>query len=204
MKLLARDLTLARGGRAVVAGLTVAASAGEALLLTGPNGSGKTTLLRALAGLLRPAAGTIALEGGDPERTLSEQCHYFGHGNAVKDDLTVQENVRFWVTFLGDRSGDPAGLLAPLQLTHLADIPAAYLSAGQRRRLGLVRLLAAERPVWLLDEPSVSLDKDSVQALAGLIETHRRAGGLAVAATHVDLGLAGTRELRLGRAAEAA
>ncbi len=203
MNLLVQDLTLVRGGRIVVAGISFTAGPGEALLLTGPNGSGKTTLLRALAGFLRPSGGSIGLEGGDPDCTLAEQCHYVGHGNAVKEELTVLENVRFWAAFLGG-AADAERLLDPLQLTHLADIPAAYLSAGQRRRLGLARILAAKRPIWLLDEPSVSLDTASVAALGGLVESHRRSGGLVVAATHVDLGLINTRELRLGAAAEAA
>jgi heme exporter protein A len=204
MKLLAQDLTLARGGRTVVAGISFSVGEGEAMLLTGPNGSGKTTLLRALAGFLRPVSGAISLDGGDSEQTIAEQCHYAGHGNAVKDELTVLENVRFWAAFLGGGGSKADALLDPLQLTHLADIPAAYLSAGQRRRLGLARILAAKRPIWLLDEPSVSLDTASVAALGGLVEAHRRSGGLVVAATHVDLGLANTRELRLGVAAEAA
>lgn len=201
MKLVAENLTLERGARAIVRGLSVAVASGEALLLTGANGSGKTTLLRALAGLLPLAAGTIRLEGGDPERTIAEQSHAIGHLNALKGSLTAAENLAFWAQYLGTPAPGAQtkveAALDRLNLASLAAIPAAYLSAGQKRRLGLARLLVADRPLWLLDEPTVSLDAASTALLASIITEHVGAGGIVVAATHLPLGLSNPRELNL-------
>lgn len=196
----ASGLAVERGGRLIVSGVSFTLSAGEALLLTGPNGAGKTTLLRALAGFLPLAAGTIRLDGADLERTVGEQCHVVGHANAVKGALTVAENLTFWASFLGNGAALPAAVaeaLARLDLEPLADVPAAYLSAGQRRRTALARLLVAPRLIWLLDEPSVSLDATSTALLAGLVAGHVAAGGMAIAATHVPLGIPTARELKL-------
>lgn len=199
MQLLCEGLTLERGGRLVLQDLSFQVGAGEALLLTGPNGAGKTTLLRAVAGYLAPVAGSIRLEGGAAEREIAEQCHYIGHRDGVKGGLSVAENASFWARYLGGGE-DVLPALERLGIDRLAAIPAAYLSAGQRRRLGLVRLLLAERGLWLLDEPTVSLDAAGVQALADLVRTHLAAGGLVVAATHVALGFEAARELRLAPA----
>jgi heme exporter protein A len=204
MKLIAEGLASIRGGRTLFASLSFAVGAGEALLLLGPNGSGKTTLIRTLAGLLAPAAGRVHLEGGDAERSVGEQCHYVGHLNALKSSLTVEENATFWCRFLGGGRDGLDNALAPFGLAALRDIPAAYLSAGQKRRLGLARLLLAERPIWLLDEPTVSLDTAAQAALGGIVEGHLAKGGLVVAATHVPLGLSNARELHLGGMAGAA
>lgn len=208
MQLHTKDLVVARGGRRIIDGLTFSVGSGEALLLTGRNGSGKTTLIRTLAGFLAPAAGSIELQGFDSERDVREACHYVGHLDANKASLTVVENLRFWQSYLGEGShdgtaGGGAGevvwtALERLELASLADIPAGYLSAGQKRRLGLARLMVAHRPVWLLDEPTVSLDVQSTALLAGIISAHVAAGGIAVAATHLPLDLATSRELRLG------
>ena len=143
MKLVADRLAGARGGRTLFTGLSFAVEGGEALLLMGPNGAGKTTLIRMIVGLLAPAAGRIGLEGGDAELSLGEQCHYVGHLNAVKSSLTVEENAAFWCRFLGapDASDRIEPALASFGLAELRDMPAAYLSAGQRRRLGLARVL---------------------------------------------------------------
>jgi heme exporter protein A len=199
MKLVADRLAGARGGRTLFSGLSFAIEGGEALLLKGPNGAGKTTLIRMIVGLLAPAAGRIGLEGGDAELSLGEQCHYVGHLNAVKSSLTVEENAAFWCRFLGAQdAGDriePA--LASFGLAELRDMPAAYLSAGQKRRLGLARVLLAERPIWLLDEPTVSLDRAAQGMLGVAVNEHVAAGGLVVAATHVPLGFAKARELEL-------
>lgn len=201
MQLIADQLEVARGARAIIRDLSFAVAGGEALLLTGPNGAGKTTLIRSLAGYLAPRAGSIRLEGGDDERELAEQCHYVGHLNGTKSSLTVEENLAFWAAYLG---GDAAAAdrldaaMERLNLIDLADIPAGYLSAGQKRRLGLARLLVAERPVWLLDEPTVSLDAASVALMAAIVDQHVGGGGIVVAATHIPLGLTRTRELRLG------
>lgn len=198
MQLIARNLTCVRGGRTVFEDLSLAVDGGTGLLLRGPNGAGKTSLLRTLAGFLRQAGGTIALEGSDPETPLSEQCHYVGHLNGVKRALTVAENLAFWSRYLA--GGGIAAGLERLRLSELADIPAGYLSAGQSRRLALARLVVAARPVWLLDEPSVSLDDASRALLADLMRGHLAGGGIIAAATHADLGAAFDQTLVLGQA----
>lgn len=203
MQLHADKLTIERGTRTVIAALTFTANAGEALLLTGPNGAGKTTLIRTIAGFIAPSAGTIALKGDEGDRDIAELCHYVGHLTGVKANLTAAQNLAFWAQYLrGEDTGvvaervdealDAFGLLA------LADYPASLLSAGQKRRLGLARLLVASRPIWLLDEPTVSLDAASTALLAGIIQRHLAADGLVIAATHLPLGLDEPRYLRLG------
>ncbi len=206
MKLVADRLACIRGGRTLFSGLSFAVEAGEALLLLGPNGAGKTTLIRTIAGLLAPAGGSIRVDGGGTEQSVGEQCHYVGHLNALKASLTVEENASFWCRFLsGCVAGDRIeAALAAFGLARLRDIPAAYLSAGQKRRLGLARVLLAERPIWLLDEPTVSLDRAAQAALTRAVDAHIAAGGLVVAATHTPLGFAKTRELHLGSTAEPA
>jgi heme exporter protein A len=211
LQLIADQLQVTRGARTIIRDLSFEVAGGEALLLTGANGAGKTTLIRTLAGFLAPSGGTIRLDGGDPERDIAEQAHYVGHANGIKASLTVAENLRFWTEYLaeGDRDGNADRLdeaLDHFNLLDLSDIPAGYLSAGQKRRLGLARLLVAHRPLWLLDEPTVSLDTASVALLAKAVDAHVTGGGIAIAATHIPLGLAKTRELRLvgGVAAEAA
>jgi heme exporter protein A len=197
-------VTIERGGRTVLRDVSFTVRPGELLLLTGPNGAGKTTLLRSLAGLLPAVGGAASLAPGDSEQTLSERCHYVGHANAVKATLTAAENLVFWANFLGGQSNRVDAALSAFALAALADIPAAYLSAGQKRRLGLARLLVADRPLWLLDEPTVSLDTASVALLGEAIRGHLRRGGLAIAATHIPLGVDGAREMRLGGEARAA
>jgi len=200
VQLVAENLTLERGGRTVVGGLSFQLSGGEALLLTGPNGSGKTTLLRALAGFLAPASGKILLADAPPERERAELCHFVGHLDGLKNHLTVAENLSFWRDYLGEeREGQSLdAALERFDLAPLADIPAGYLSAGQRRRLALARLGVAERPVWLLDEPTVSLDAASAGLLTKAVADHVGSGGLAVIATHVPIALERAREFRLG------
>jgi len=202
MRLSASGLGCIRGNRAIFSGLDFTLGAGEALIVLGPNGAGKSSLLRIIAGLLRPSAGDIALEGGDPESTVPEQAHYLGHQDAFKPSLSVTENLRFWTNFLGGDMGlaTPAALDA-VGLSALAGLPAGYLSAGQRRRLSLARLIAMRRPIWLLDEPSSALDTAGQERLAQLMGDHLARGGLIVAATHAQLGLSGARELKLGRRA---
>jgi heme exporter protein A len=200
MRLSGRGVTCVRGGRVVFAGLDFEATAGEVLAVTGANGSGKTSLLRLIAGLLIPAEGTVALEGADAELTLPEQAHYLGHRDALKPALSVMENLSFWRDFLGGEAHDDGQSLASVGLDHAAHLPAAYLSAGQRRRLSLARLLTVRRPVWLLDEPTAALDVAGQELFAGLMRDHVARGGLIVAATHGPLGIE-TRELRIGGAA---
>jgi heme exporter protein A len=185
--LAAEGLACARGGVPVLAGVHLAVAPGEALVLTGPNGAGKTTLLRTLAGIQPPAAGRIAAP--------AEGVAYAGHLDAVKPTLTVAENLRFWAAVHG--SGDAAAALAALDLAPLADRAGRELSAGQRRRLGLARLLVAGRRLWLMDEPTVSLDGPTAARVAALIGAHLAAGGAAVIATHIPLGLAAARTLDL-------
>jgi heme exporter protein A len=204
MKLIADALTSILGGRTLFSGLSFAVDGGETLLLMGPNGAGKTTLIRTIAGLLGPAAGSIRMESGDAERSVGEQCHYVGHLNAIKSTLSVGENAAFWCRFLGGGTERIATALTAFGLSGLRDIPAAYLSAGQKRRLGLARVLLAERPMWLLDEPTVSLDRAAQVALSRAVDVHIAGGGLVVAATHMPLAFSNARELHLGQASEAA
>jgi heme exporter protein A len=199
MRLSGRGIRCVRGGREVFAALDFEASSGEALAITGPNGAGKTSLLRLIAGLLTAAAGSIDLEGGEAELSLPEQTHYLGHRDALKPALSVLENLIFWRDFLGGEASDPAQSLVAVGLDHAARLPAAYLSAGQRRRLSIARLLAVRRPVWLLDEPTNALDTTGQSLFAGLMHDHLARGGLIVAATHAPLGLP-ARELRIGGA----
>jgi heme exporter protein A len=156
-----------------------------------------------IAGLVRVAAGRVTLEGGDPELTLPEQAHYVGHQDAIKPALTVKENLEFWARYLAGPAAaetTPEPALEAFALGHLAGLPAAYLSAGQKRRLSLARIVAVQRPVWLLDEPTSALDALAQERLARLMQAHLAGGGIILAATHAPIGLAGARELRLGEA----
>lgn len=199
MRLSGRGVRCVRGGREVFSGLDFEASSGEALAVTGANGSGKTSLLRMVAGLLTVADGSIGLEGGEAELTLPEQAHYLGHRDALKPALSVLENLGFWRDFLGGEGSDASASLAAVGLDHAADLPAAYLSAGQRRRLSIARLVTVRRPIWLLDEPTSALDAAGQAMFAALMGDHLTRGGLIVAATHGPLGIA-ARELRIGGA----
>jgi heme exporter protein A len=206
MRLRAWDLTIERGGRRVIAGLSFEASEGVGLIVTGPNGAGKTSLLRALADFLPIEAGGFALDDGDVERTVGEQAHYLGHADGVKAALTAGENLAFAASVLGGDSSRKTQLaaLAALGLAHVIDFPARLLSAGQRRRVALARLLVAERPLWLLDEPTTALDAAAQVALAAIMQAHLKGGGILVAAVHAPLGLVGAQELRLGVTTEVA
>ena len=193
-----RDLGCVRGDRAIFAGLDFDLPAGGALVLSGPNGSGKSSLLRVLASLLPPAAGQLTWDGHDiaqdPEAHRA-RLHYQGHHEALKPELTAAENLGFWAGLHGPRGGAAGDALHRFGLRDLADQPVRLLSAGQRRRLSLSRILASPAPLWLLDEPSVGLDARSVRTLEAEIEAHRAAGGLVVLATHQPLDLADQRDL---------
>lgn len=199
MRLSGSDLTCRRGGREVFTGVGFSLAAGEGLAIRGRNGAGKSSLLRMVAGLVRVAAGAIVLDGGDLELSLGEQAHYLGHQDALKPSLSVAENLRFWADFLGRRDAAIGEPLKAVGLDALGDLPAAYLSAGQRRRLSIARLLAVERPIWLLDEPASTLDAAAQTRLGEIMRAHLKAGGLLLAATHAPLALSGTRELWLDR-----
>jgi heme exporter protein A len=196
MRLLGRGIKCVRGGREVFSELDFTAISGEALAVTGPNGAGKTSLLRIIAGLLTVAAGSVGLEDGERELTVAEQAHYLGHRDAMKPALSVLENLAFWRDFLGGEASNAAQSLDAVGLDHAADLPAAYLSAGQRRRLSIARLLAVRRPIWLLDEPTSALDAPGQSLFAALMRDHLTRGGLIIAATHAPLGVE-ARELRI-------
>ena len=200
------DLACQRGGRVVFAGLDFTLASGGAVVLLGPNGSGKSSLLRVLAGLLRPAFGRLDWDGqpvlDDPE-AHNARTHYLGHHDAVKPVLSVAENLRFWAQ-LHDPHAERAGraveaALDRFGLAHLAGIPGKMLSAGQKRRTNLARLLAAPSPLWLLDEPTTALDKASIAALEQVLADHRAQGGMVVLSTHADIALPGATTLFLDR-----
>jgi heme exporter protein A len=199
MRLSGRGVRCVRGGRDIFSDLDFAALSGEVLAITGANGTGKTSLLRMIAGLLAVAGGSIALEGGEAELTLPEQAHYLGHRDALKPALSVIENLGFWRDFLGGEALDARESLTQVGLSHAVHLPAAYLSAGQRRRLSIARLIAVRRPIWLLDEPTNALDTAGQGLFATLMGDHLARGGLIIAATHAPLGIA-ARELRIGGA----
>jgi heme exporter protein A len=198
MQLTAENLTCLRGGREVFRGLSFSLKSGEALLVTGRNGAGKSSLLRMIAGLVRIAAGTLALDGSETDGAIGERAHYLGHLDALKTALTVAENLQFWAEFLGPSSGDIAPALQAVDLGALADLPAAYLSTGQRRRLSIARLVAVPRAIWLLDEPTSALDATSQARLSELMRRHLTSGGMIVAAAHGAIGLERARELKMG------
>lgn len=185
MELNVTGLSVARGGIPVLEGLDFTLRAGEALILRGPNGVGKTTVLRTVAGLQPPLAGTIGLE--------RDAMAYAGHADGIKTTLTVRENLIFWAAIFG--TGGIEAALAAFDLTGLADRAAGGLSAGQKRRLGLARMVVTGRPVWVLDEPTVSLDTGAVALFAAAVRTHLAGGGMALMATHIDLGLTEARVL---------
>ena len=200
MQLTAENLACVRGGREVFTGLGFGLSGGDALVITGRNGAGKSSLLRLVAGLVRIADGTLDLEDGDPEASIAEQAHYLGHQDALKASLSVAENLQFWADFFDSGQSDIEAALEAVDLDRLADLPAGYLSAGQRRRLSIARLVAVKRPIWLLDEPTSALDTASQDRLAGVMRAHLAGGGMIMAATHGPVGLDAPRELKMGAA----
>ena len=199
MQLNGENLTCERGGRTVFTDVRFSVSAGQLLQLTGPNGSGKSSLLRLIAGLNETAEGSLTLEGGSADLTIGQQAHLIAHQEAVKSALTARENLAFWRGFLG--GGDIDAALAAFDLARLSSYPAGLLSAGQKRRLALARLVLVPRLLWLLDEPTVGLDAASLARLVQVMAAHLEKGGMIVAATHVPLGREPDARLDLGRAA---
>ncbi len=195
MTLDVKDLACVRGGRPVFAELSFQAAPGDLVVVRGPNGCGKSSLLRLIAGFLRPAAGTIMWDQTaitEDRPAHGARTSYLGHLDAVKPVLTVEENLDFWAG-LGNPSMAPAdqimAALKNLELRALADLPGGYLSAGQKRRLNLARLLVRPSSLWLLDEPTATLDDRSAAIVTGLISEHCAGGGVAIVATHLSLGL---------------
>lgn len=203
MLLTAENLSARRGEDLIFMNVSLKLTSGHALVLTGPNGSGKSTLLRVLAGLLRPESGTVKIagEGIEPDMGAPEASHYLGHRNAMKQELTVFENLCFWKDFLGDFNDGPSMGIEKaadtVGLSGITHLPFGYLSAGQQRRFAMAKLLVAWRPIWILDEPTAALDASADVMFTGLVTAHLEKGGLVVAATHQPLGLEDAQELRM-------
>jgi heme exporter protein A len=193
IRLTASGISCARGGRVLYDGLSFSLAAGDLLLLTGPNGSGKTSLLRQIAGLLPLDAGSLVREGFE----RAEETHFVGHIAAIKGTLTASENLAFWCDLYGSEGIAPEAALAKLKLASLAPLPARVLSAGQKRRLALARLVAVRRKLWLLDEPDTALDAEGRAILLEIIAEHRAQGGMIVMASHGTLNAAPSRMLAL-------
>lgn len=202
MRLVAEGLSARRGEDLIFQDISFEIASGEALVIKGANGSGKSTLLRVLAGLLPVEKGSVnLLAAAQPVERLSEAAHYLGHRNAMKRELTVDENLSFWKAFFGDFAGG-AGVSVDeaaesVGLGGIVHLPFGYLSAGQQRRMAMAKLLVAWRPVWILDEPTAALDAAAETMFAGLVTAHLARGGIAIAATHQPLGLEGVKKLRM-------
>jgi heme exporter protein A len=187
LAVIAEDLACTRGGRPVFAGVSFRVAGGGLLAVTGPNGAGKSSLLRILAGLLRAEAGTLRIEGGGDAAT---HAHYLGHQDALKPALRLGEALAFWRALYGAGEATIAAAAAAVGLVHALDLPSGVLSAGQRRRAALARLLVSPRPLWLLDEPGAGLDSDGEKLLGRLIAAQLDRGGVVIAATHQVLPVA--------------
>jgi heme exporter protein A len=203
MRLIAEQLAAHRGEDLIFSNISFTLSRGEALVLTGRNGSGKSTLLRVVAGLIRPASGRVNWVDAEGKNSVraAEACHYLGHRNAMKPELTVAENLGFWRDFLGDLDGGHGMSIGEaadkVELGSILHLPFGYLSAGQQRRMAFAKLLVAHRPVWILDEPTAALDTSAEALFARLIRMHLSAGGLVLAATHQPLDFTATQQLEM-------
>ncbi len=201
MRLDVTGLAVRRGTEMIFEGIGFSLVAGEGLLVTGPNGAGKSTLLRAIAGFLRPVSGTVILTGAGEETDPAAHCHFLGPVNAMKPALSVRENLAFWRGLGGTPDLTPADALEKVELAHLLDLPFSYLSTGQRRRVAIARLFVTRRPLWLVDEPTSGLDTQSEAVFARLLADHLAGGGMAIAATHLPIPVAGMKSLRFSRGA---
>jgi len=189
-KLTASDLTLWRGPNCLFEDLSFEVDAGSMLLVRGPNGSGKTTLLRVLCGLTRPEAGRVEWRGAAIEKNrqaFGAELAYFGHVNGLKTDLTIKQNLAFSAQLYGQSHDRIPALLDALNLTICAELEIRYLSAGQKRRTALARILMSGATVWLLDEPVTNLDAAGRDYVEDRLRAHVGDGGIAVAATHEDI-----------------
>lgn len=201
MQLIADKLDGARGGQTIFSDISFQLQSGEALTVIGPNGTGKSTMLRIVAGLLEPAGGKVEVSGGgDDWPDVPSACHFLSTDNALKPVLSVRENLTFWQEFHGRHHLDVDEALEMVGLEHTFDIPYGYLSTGQRRRIAICRLLVSYRPIWLLDEPTAGLDAASEAGFADLMGAHLEDGGMIIAATHLPLGLDGSKTLEMGAA----
>ena len=201
--LIARGLTVLRGERLLFEDLSFTVQSGGVLLLRGANGAGKSTLLLALAGIVRPDLGDVVYEVNGRPAERATELHLLGYQSGLKSRLTVLENLSFWRQMYGPTGLSVRHALQELGIAGLAELEAGYLSSGQNRRLALARLLASHRKIWLLDEPTATLDAEGEALLGRLIDRHRERGGLVVIATHHDLALAnssGIETLTLGGA----
>lgn len=194
MRFEAENLSARRGEDLLFREISFGLSDGEALLVTGPNGSGKSTLLRVIAGLLHAETGSVKAEGYE---RAAEACHYLGHRNAMKRELTVEENLDFWQSFMGGSEGamSPDEAAEAVGLGGITHLPFGYLSAGQQRRMAMAKLLVVRRPVWLLDEPTAALDAASDDMFGKLCQKYQASGGIIIAATHQPLGLKNPQSL---------
>lgn len=201
--IVAKELTVMRGERRIVEKASFSLKSGEALQVTGHNGSGKSTLLRALAGLLPIASGSLTIDAGYSDLPEAAAIHFLSTRNAMKDHLTVGENLAFWRVFCQvdeNRGLAPDKALERVDLAHCLDIPFGYLSTGMKRRAALARLLVAEKPIWILDEPTSGLDAVSVKLFTAIVSEFCTLGGILIAATHLPLGLEQPKALQLGNA----
>ncbi|MEN3929536.1 heme ABC exporter ATP-binding protein CcmA [Microvirga sp. W0021] len=200
MQLIVENLKCIRGGRRIFDNVSFKLEEGQSLVVTGRNGAGKSTLLAILSGRLKASGGTIHLSGVQ-DRTLPECLHLIGHKEALKAVMTARENLDFAAEILGNPALSTLEALEHVGLVHAADMPVAYLSAGQKRRVALARLLVAHRPLWLLDEPTSALDTASQKILFNMMNKHVEKGGMIMAATHQEMPLVNLRELRIERPA---
>mgnify|MGYP002636842917 CR=1 FL=1 len=194
------NIRCVRGERLVLDGAGFRLADGDALILKGANGAGKSTMLRLMAGLMRPVGGQILwddAEIADDTTGHNRRMVYVGHADAIKPLLSVYENVAFWAELSGHAGATPEAAMQTFAIDHLQDLPARYLSAGQRRRVGLCRMLTQGAQLWLLDEPTTALDQATTDVLCGVIEGHRQNGGMVVISTHGEMALAETQTLGL-------
>ncbi len=196
MKLTIENLSGERAGQIIFADVSFCLSKGEALIVTGANGSGKSTMLRVICGLLPARAGRVILSEKEAE-PAHEFMHYVGHLNALKPALSINENLTFWQEFCGDPLLSPSEALEAVDLAGIGHLPAGYLSAGQKRRISIAKLLVSFKPVWVVDEPTAALDKASEEMFGRLVDDHLEKGGIAIAATHKPLGLRKSQTLNM-------